>query len=193
MKKISDNSSSMNFDSSAIEKIRLGDIYTFEKLFRQHYHPLLQFANRFVCDLQIAKDIVQDIFLNVWSNREKLKPDHNIRPYLYIAVRNKSLKYLRHVKIEKQYKISHIELSIAIDSPEDAVNHKEFQTAIEKSIQALPLKCRTIFCMNRFDNLRYSEIATIQGISIKTVETQMGRALKLLRSQLKHFLLSILF
>ena len=187
------NNYSTDFDSLAIKKIRDGDISEFEKLFRHYYHQLQRFSYRFVCDLQIAEDIVQDVFLSMWMNRKKLDPDKNIKTYLYTVVRNRSLNYMRHLKVEQQYRIDNIESSNDKNSPDEVIKYEEFQTAIENSINELPLKCRIIFCMNRFDKLKYSEIAEIQKISVKTVETHMSHALKHLKKQLQHFIISFLF
>ena len=183
----------MLFSSPEIEKIRIGDVDTFELLFRQYYQPLSQFIYRFVQDQNVAEDIIQDIFLHVWKKRKNLKSHHNIKSYLFTVAKNKSLKYLRHVKIKDRYKINHIQPDIEENSTDNICNYNELQQEIERSIQDLPLKCRIIFCMNRFDNLTYLEIAEIQGISIKTVETHMSRALKFLQKRLGHILPIILF
>ena len=88
--------------SIEIEKIRNVDIATFEKLFRHFFQPLVQFSNRYVQDVQLSEDIVQDVFLNVWKNRKSIQSDCNIKAYLFTATKNQALKKLRHLKIERE-------------------------------------------------------------------------------------------
>ncbi len=175
--------------SLEVEKLRSGDAEVFEKLFRWFFYPLVAFACHYVNDHEAAEDLVQDVFIHVWSHRDQLDPGRNIKTYLYTAVRNRAFKYARHLRVRERYRIHHIVSAATADSPEQQAADVEFLNAIERSIQALPVKCRTIFCMNRFDDLKYREIAEILDISVKTVETQMGRALKLLKKQLQAFLL----
>ncbi len=175
--------------SVEIEKLRSGDAEAFEQLFRWFFYPLVAFACHYVNDHEAAEDLVQDVFIHVWSHREQLDPGRNIKTYLYTAVRNRAFKYARHLRVREHYRIHHIASNATADSPEQQAADAEFHKALERSIQTLPVKCRTIFCMNRFDGLKYREIAEILDISIKTVETQMGRALKLLKKQLQAFLL----
>jgi len=187
------SSSGVEFPSMEIEKLRDGDVEAFEKLFRRFFYPLVAFACHYLDEPKAAEDLVQDVFVQVWSHREQLDPGRNIKTYLYTAVRNRAFKYARHLRGREHYRIHHIASAAAGDSPEQQVMSAEFHQAFEKSIQTLPVKCRTIFCMNRFDDLKYREIAEILDISIKTVETQMSRALKLLKKQLHSFLLLFSF
>lgn len=175
--------------SVEIEKIRSGDAEAFELLFRRFFHPLVAFAYHYVYDHEVAEDLVQDVFIHLWSHRERLDPGRNAKTYLYTAVRNRAFKYARHLRVREEYRIHHIVSGVTGDSPEQQAMNAEFHKALERSIQSLPVKCRTIFCMNRFDDLKYREIALILDISVKTVETQMSRALKFLKKQLQAFLL----
>ncbi len=192
MHKNDNNITTTEFDSSAIARLRDGDFAAFEQLFQLYYKPLLYFACRFVRDHQAAQDIVQEVFLQVWCKRQNLEPNLNIKTYLFTAVKNRSLKHLRHQKVKERYRTEQILLDRENLSPEDLVKNRELQESIEKAVQTLPEKCRLIFCMNRFDRLKYGEIAAILDISIKTVETQMGRSYKRLRNQLHHLLLLLL-
>ncbi len=182
-------SSVADISSVEIEKIRSGDVEAFEQLFRRLFYPLVAFACHYVNDPAAAEDLVQDVFIHVWSHREQLDPGRNIKTYLYTAVRNRAFKCARHFRVREQYRIHHIVSDTIADSPEQQAADAEFHQAVARSIQTLPVKCRTIFCMNRFDDLKYREIAEILNISVKTVETQMGRALKLLKKHLQAFLL----
>jgi RNA polymerase sigma-70 factor (ECF subfamily) len=171
-----------------VEKIRAGDAAAFERLFTMYCQPLIRFARRYVQDTGVAENIVQDVFLNIWSNRSRLDPSSKIRTYLYTAVRNQALKHLRHLDVEQRAAERLQPMDHPARTPEHERHDREIAAAVHQSLEALPEKCRIIFSMNRFDHLTYAEIAEIQGISIKTVETQMGRALKFLRKRLAHLL-----
>jgi RNA polymerase sigma-70 factor (ECF subfamily) len=181
------------FDSTNMERLRQGDIDVFEELFRVHFSPLLQFAFEYVNDVADAENIVQEVLYNVWKNRRYVNPQLNIKTYLFTAVKNQSLKYLKHQKVHHNFVVKQVSLHTDDDSPEKLLLYKELETAVQTVIDNLPDKCRMIFCMNRFDRLTYKEIATIQGISIKTVEKYMTRAFKILRRQLSHLIISIPF
>jgi RNA polymerase sigma-70 factor, ECF subfamily len=171
-----------------LEKILQGDNNEFEKLYRRYCHSLILFANKYVYNLVIAENIVQDVFVNVWQNRANLDPAGNIKVYLFASVKNHALNYVNRQKIERRYKET-----IAIDeyneqTPEIQYNLKELEAQLNKAVESLPEKRRIIFLMNRHDHLTYCEIAEVLGISGKTVENQMGKALKTLRSYLSNFI-----
>jgi RNA polymerase sigma-70 factor (ECF subfamily) len=175
-------------ESEWVEKIRYGDAEAFEYLFKKYCQSLINFARYFVQDIQIAEDIIQDVFLKTWSNHTKLNPSLNIKTYLFTAVKHQALNHLRHEKTKKN-SIADLQLYIApVKTPENGWKEKELTLSIQQAVKELPEKCRLIFIMNRFDQLTYTEIADILNLSIKTVETQMGRAFKYLRKKLNHFL-----
>ena len=182
-----------NLLSIQIQKIKHGDAKAFEALFYTHCKSLIQFANRYLQDMHLAENIVQDVFLHVWEKREKLDPSLNIKTYLYTAVKNRALKQLRHQDVRHKHEHFIKAQDLTIHSAEEQWQQQETEQEILNAIEKLPPKCQLIFSMNRFDGLTYSEIAEVEGISIKTVETQMGRALKTLRKQLAHLLTSLLF
>ena len=176
-----------------VEKIIAGNHTAFEMLFKTYSQRLIYFSRRYVLDKQTAENIVQDVFLRIWQNKENLNPSKSIKSYLFTAVKNESLKQLRHLSVEKQQQENVSRLSVVELTPDEAIDKNELKGELNKAINDLPEKCREIFYMSRFDQLKYSEIADILGISIKTVETQMGRALKKLRGQLAHLISIILF
>ena len=180
-------------DSEWVESIRLGDANSFEKLFNLYCQQLINFARSYVIDKQIAENVVQDVFVNVWQSRTNLDPSKMIKAYLFTAVKNNSLKHLRHLNI-KNKGIEGSPPYISDDErPDRKLDEKELAVEVNHAINELPEKCMEIFKMNHFENLKYAEIAQILDISIKTVETQMGRALKKLRERLKPLLTIILF
>ena len=129
-----------------------------------------------------------DVFLAVWSNKSQLDPNLNLKTHLYAAARNRALNHLRNLKVERALSGGVASVLPRQRTPEDERRENEISAAVHLAVEALPEKTRIIFSMNRFDHLTYSEIAEIRGVSVKTVETQMGRALKSLRDQLAHLL-----
>jgi RNA polymerase sigma-70 factor (ECF subfamily) len=175
-------------NSNLVKKIRLGDSKSFEKLFMTYCQPLINFARRFIRDTSTAENIVQDVFLEIWINRSRLDPSLKIKSYLYTAVKNQALKQIRHDHVVQRSAKDLKSFDIPIKTPQDELDIKEMNTRFHQAVEELPEKCRIIFSMNRFDQCTYSEIAEILGITVKTVETQMGRALKFLRHRLADFL-----
>jgi RNA polymerase sigma-70 factor (ECF subfamily) len=173
--------------SFEVENIKKGNVVLYEQLFKHYYEHLVYFSYRYVKDEQIAEDVVHDVFVNIWNNRNKLDFTLNFKSYLYSAVKNQSLKY-----IQRNKNFNDVDIEVIIvqkkDLPDNIAINNELEKAISKAISELPEKRREIFCMHRFDNLTYSEIALTLDISVKTVETQMSRALKYLRQQLKYLL-----
>jgi len=180
-------------ESAWVEKIKEGNGDAFEKLFRLYCQPLINFAKRYVVELAIAENLVQDVFLRVWKNRARLDPALSIKTYLYTSVKNQALKHLKHVAVEQKSQAELDQPPSTDLTPESSLTEKELAASIDQAIAQLPEKCRLIFTMNRFDRLTYAEIARVENISIKTVETQMGRALKFLRKSLSHFLTAFPF
>jgi RNA polymerase sigma-70 factor (ECF subfamily) len=172
-----------NPKSELIIKICEGDADAFKNLFETYCQALIYFAWRYVKNTQVAENIVQDVFLRIWLNRTKLNPALNTKSYLYKAVKNQALQHLRKAKIENQ-KGNFQVLDDSTKSPEDILEEQEISVAVQRAISELPTQSRLIFTMSKYSNLKYSEIAEIQNISIKTVETHMGRALKFLRKRL---------
>ena len=167
-----------------VQKVREGDGKAFEQLFRLYCQPLIHFISRYVQDVPTAENLVQEVFLAVWANRSRLDPAKNVKTYLYTAAKNQALKHLRHNDVEDRGAEAVGSTLPRQDTPEDELRQKEISTAVARAVAALPEKTRIAFSMNRYDHLTYAEIAEIQGVSIKTVETQMGRALEFLRGRL---------
>jgi RNA polymerase sigma-70 factor (ECF subfamily) len=170
-----------------IENIKKGNIELFEQLFKYYYEHLVFFAFRYVKSKQAAEDVVHDVFVNIWNSRERLDFSLNFKSYLYLSVRNQSLK-----KIKERSNIEEADLEVIFIPPEELPDNimisNEFEKEINRAIDQLPARRKEIFCMHRFDNLSYSEIAAALDISIKTVENQMGSALKFLREKLSFLL-----
>ncbi len=167
-----------------IEKIRNKDVDAFEILFKTFYKPLLQFAYRYLNDVDMCKDVVQEVFYKIWENSKNLDSAKNIKSYLFTAVRNQCLKKIQKLNIEREYASSYVILHDDIRHIEDHIHAKELEKQINDVIDKLPEKGKMIFCLSRFDKLTYAEIAKVLDISVKTVETHMSRALKAIQPAL---------
>ena len=183
------NLTAQDSELEAIANICNGDAYAFRALFKSYYQPLVAHARRYVRDAQTSEDIVCDVFLKIWQEREKLEIKVSVKAYLYRMVRNHSLNYL---KIKKPDLVDDFSLNLSVSgsAADDRVNLNEMTKHIQEAIAELPERSRSVFTMHRYDNLKYSEIAKILNIAEGTVETHMVRSLKFLRKRLA-FLLSI--
>jgi RNA polymerase sigma-70 factor (ECF subfamily) len=167
-------------------RVESDDYQAFEAIFKRTYRSLCTYASGIVRDHELAEELVDDVFCNLWRNRKRIQINASFRSYLIASVRNKAFDYLRKSKNRRNSA-----LDAAIDVPNgqsivlEEIIYEELNQRIEVAIQALPRQCRTIFQMSRNENLRYKEIAAILRISIKTVDTQMGRALKYLRKTVR--------
>lgn len=172
-----------------ITTLKAGDLTAFEMLFRTYYQPLCNYAFTFVQDRDEAEEIVQSTFLNIWEKRESLSIHTGVKPYLYAMVRNACLNLLKHEKIKQQH--AAMEMAVAersVESVARTVMASELEAKIYQAMDHLPEQCRLIFKLSRFEELKYSEIAQQLDISVKTVENQMGKALRIMREQLKDYL-----
>lgn len=135
-------------------------------------------------DKDIAKDIIQDVFLNFWRNRKKLKKEDNLKSYLFTSAKNKALETIRRTKMmdnhEDKVRINEL---LRYDVEDNAEKYVRLEK-INKAIQTLPKKCKQVFVLSKINGLSYREISEHMEISIKTVENQMIRALKLIREKL---------
>jgi len=155
-------------------------------LFKTHYEGLCRTAFRILADRAAAEDIVQEVFLEIWRNRAKLQLSGSFGAYLHRATVNRSLNYLRDRKmIVTDADESDGDLPAAAEGAVFEFERLELQEAIERAIDALPTRCRQVFMLNRFEEMSAKEIASVLGISIKTVENQMTKALKMLRLLLR--------
>lgn len=169
--------------------IREGDETAFEMIFRSHYQVLCNYAYSFVQDKDEAEEIVQETFLNIWEKRADIHIELSLKSYLYRAVRNSCLNAIKHENIKKKHAMeSKAASDISHDTVSQAIVSSELDQRIGEALLALPPQCRLIFQLSRFEELKYAEIATQLNISIKTVENQMGKALKIMRDQLKEYL-----
>jgi RNA polymerase sigma-70 factor (ECF subfamily) len=172
-------------DSETIGRIRRGDIRQFETLFRSSYVSLVKYAGTLIKDQDTAEEIVQDLFVRLWQDREKLNIESSLNGYLFRSVHNRCLHYFEHKKVvEKHANEMAFESELNTVDPSDILHYKELQAKIAAILEKLPERCGKIFCMNRFEGLKYTEIAEKLSVSVKTVEANMGKALKEFRKAL---------
>ena len=159
----------------------------FEQLFKTHFVHLCNFAYQFVKDSDSAKDITQKVFINLWESRDKIDPQKSIQSYLFTSVRNRSLNYIRD---QKKYRSEILDLEthdFEISFEEDSIALSELKDKVDAALDELPEKCRLVFEMSRYKNMKYKDIAEELDISVKTVEAHMSKALKTLRANLEDY------
>jgi len=160
----------------------------FEKLFNDHYSNLCAYANNFLKDVDASEEVVQEVLFKLWTNKDSLIITSSIQSYLFRAVRNASLNFLKHVNIREDYKI-HNEYERDDElSTEDEMIVSELDQKIREAIDRLPIERKKVFIMSRYDGLKYKEIAEKLNLSVSTIENQMVKALKFLRTELKDYL-----
>ncbi|HVI48843.1 MAG TPA: RNA polymerase sigma-70 factor [Chitinophaga sp.] len=175
-------------DTSLLEKEHT---LTFEQAFKTHFKGLHAYAHTILKDEVMAEEMVQNVFCKLWEKSGDIRIKQSVSGYLYRAVYHESINYLRHQKVKAAHQ-AHSQYQMNNDrnmgNTSGKVMLKDLQEKLDKALQELPEKCRTVFQLSRFEELKYQEIADRLDISIKTVENQMGKALRLLRQQLVDFL-----
>lgn len=176
----------LNDKCKLAEKIRAGDHCAFEALFHQYYSQLCVFSNSYVKSLDIARDVVQEVFIKIWDNRDDFFINQSLKAYLFMAVRNQSLNFLQQKK-QKQRLEDRLRKQQSINDAihKTELNTEELTQKVWRVVEELPERRRTIFILYRKHGLSYAEIAEVMGIARKTVENQMGKSLKYLREQLQ--------
>jgi RNA polymerase sigma-70 factor (ECF subfamily) len=172
-------------DTEIARRIRNGDAGQFESLFRSSYVSLVRYARTMIKDHDTAEEIVQDLFFSLWQDKENLKIESSLNGYLFRSVHNRCLHFIEHNRVIARHaeEISYNQ-SENQESPSDILNYKELQEKIARIIEKLPERCGKIFTMSRFEGLKYNEIAEKLSVSVKTVEANMGKALKEFRKEL---------
>jgi RNA polymerase sigma-70 factor (family 1) len=176
----------MNDKIKHIQEVKSVDNATFEHLFTDHYDPLYRYCQTMVKDQNDTEDIVQSVFMDLWHDRGNLVIHTSIKAYLYKAVYFKCMNKIKHDKVASKYSnsISNSESSAVTDT----LIIQEIADKIKETIESLPEQCRKIFSMSRMDGLRYNEIAEKLNLSPKTIENQMGKALKTMRVALSEYI-----
>ncbi len=183
-------------DIDLLKKVREGNEEAFELIFFNYYNKLCIYANFLLKSKETAEEVVQDVLLKLWETRHKLDITVSLRAYLYRAVHNKSVNHItclrtreKHLKnMTDDINMKPIIYPLSNNYPIANLISKELEDEIEKALNALPEKCRTIFKLCRFENLSYQDVAKKMNISVNTVKTQMKRAFEKFRQVLKEYL-----
>lgn len=171
-------------DEELFQYIKRDNAKALKTLYEKYFSVLCCFAFKFVKTKYLAEEVVSDVFLKIWLDKKKIEIKTNLKAYLYAAVRNQSINYLKKKKIHleeietivKEKKVSDL-------NADQLVTSEEFKNDIDNLLQQLPEKRQIIFRLNRLDGLSYKEIAEILSISIHTVQNQMVAAVKFLADQ----------
>lgn len=176
----------MENEELIVKKLINKDKEAFELIFNEYFGIMVLYANRFMDTREEAEEVAQDVFVKFWEKCHTLSVDSSIKSYLYRSVHNSCLNALKHEKVKDSYRqhvIQYLESSyldhVEINDPDT------LRDRISTEIDKLPPRCSEIFKLSRYEGLKYQEIAEHLGISVKTVEVQMGKALKILRNTLQ--------
>ncbi|MCP4312163.1 MAG: RNA polymerase sigma-70 factor [Bacteroidetes bacterium] len=158
---------------------------SFEDLFREFFPPLMAFAKKILMNGDDAREVVQQVFITIWEKRQEVDLSTSLKSYLFTSVHNRSLNVIRDRKKFASGEVPDVAGEMDVSS---VIESMELEEKIMEVIGSLPEKCREVFELNRFEGLKYSEIAEKLDISVKTVENQMSKALKILREKLLKYM-----
>ena len=177
-----------------VKELQKGNKNTFEMVFKKYYSSLCVYVNKYCRNESTAEEIVSRFFFNFYEKRETLQISTSLRSYLFRSVRNTALNYLRDNSKLVSDNVSDdlFELNIT-ETVHETLLGKELEEVINKAIDDLPEQCKSVFVKSRFEGKKYKEIAEELNISVNTVETQMSRALRKLRVELKEYMQVLLF
>lgn len=160
----------------------------FEQVFKENFKSLHAYAATILKGSDDAEEMVQNVFFKLWEKRERLHELQSVTAYLYRAVHNECMNFIKHEKVKTAYEVHAVHHGDIASKAQDNAEAKELQRRLADAMNDLPEQCRAIFQMSRFEELKYREIADKMGLSVKTVENQMGKALKILRTKLADYI-----
>lgn len=162
------------------------ELQTFEALFKENHAHCLAFATHYTGDPHVAEEVVQQVFLRLWEKRASVTITGPVKAYLFSAIRNTAISQWRKDSVRSEKENGYGKAAGAIAPANEAV--KELECLYRQALERLPERCREVFVLSRQQNMKYTEIAAAMNISVKTVENQMGKALKILHRELKEYL-----
>lgn len=185
-------------DTIITEKLRKGDEGAFRCIYERHYVLLCRFANQMLNDAALSEEIVDDVIFYLWEHRAEIEIVYSIRAYLMRAVRNRCLNELQSLHRREELRFSsfclpeNMELLDSVfveeDHPLGILLEQELEDELSRSIEELPVECRTVFKKSRFEQKKYEEIASELGISVNTVKYHIKNALAFLQKRLNGYL-----
>jgi len=166
------------------------DRHTLEIIFKEHHAQCVAFAMHYTGDEHEAEEVVQQVFLRLWEKRETIDINIAVRSYLFAAIRNTAVSNWRKDTVRKEKE--NIAGTSRFADPSLQSSVWELEKMYHEALISLPERCREVFILSRHNQLKYAEIAEVMDISVKTVENQMGKALKIMHTALREYLASIL-
>ena len=175
-------------DRELLQRIQAGDEGAYDTVFRTWYPVLVRVAGALLREVDAAEEVAQEVMLELWRRRHVVESSVSLRAYLLRSVRNRSLNHLRHLRVRRE---TESDVAALYDAPlgsDEPIVAKELSDAVQVALRELPPRCREVFELSRIHGLKYAEIAEALEISQKTVEAQMGKALKIMRERLAPWL-----
>ena len=181
-------------ENSLTERILQGDKSAYSIVFTHYYADLVLFAYTIVKDRQAAEEIVQDIFIRLWENRQSIIIVSSLKSFLLKSIQNKCIDWIRHLKIKDKYQSRVLDHPLLFENDtENYLLFSELEEDLKKALDKFPDDVSRVFVMNRFEGLTYNEIAKNLKISVRTVEVRIGKALAFLKDELKDYLIALAF
>jgi RNA polymerase sigma-70 factor, ECF subfamily len=180
-------------DDLLAQRLAEKDEAAFEQVFKTHFKNLHAYACTLLSRPEDAEEMVQQVFVKLWERQENLSIGGSLAAYLYRAVHNQCLNHLKHEKVKAAHQL-YVAHSMKNNTPSapSRLMTRELENRFRQALNELPEQCRTIFQMSRFEDMKYRDIAGKLDISVKTVENQMGKALKLMRLKLAEYIMALL-
>lgn len=175
-------------DHDLLERLRSGSEEAFDTIFRAYYARLVRVSEGMLGTRAPAEELAQEVMLELWRRRASLVVDTSLQAYLFRSIRNRTLNYLRHERVVRQGTTYAAQETLAAPVGDRGIIEGEIDVALKKVVAELPPRCREVFELSRVQGLKYAEIATALDISVKTVEAQMGKALRIIRERMSSFL-----
>jgi RNA polymerase sigma-70 factor (ECF subfamily) len=180
------------YEIALLKELKFGNKTAFSTIFSVYYTDLVMFATTFIRNMDSSEEIVQEVFVTIWENHSNLDINISLKSYLLKIVQNKCLDWLRHLKVRDNY--SHLILQnpdIFENDTENYILYSELEKKIEHILQQMPDEFATAFKMNRYEGLKYTEIAEKLHVSVRTIEVRISKALVFFRDELKDYLITI--
>jgi RNA polymerase sigma-70 factor, ECF subfamily len=180
-------------DSFLVKGILQGNKNVFSFIFTHYYTDLVIFANTFLKNRETSEELVQDVFLKLWENRDEIMICSSLKSYLIKSVQNRCIDTIRHDKIKHNYHSVILKHPVLFENDtEDYIFHSDLKKNLAIALNKLPEEVSRAYYMNRFEDHTYDEIAEKLQVSVRTVEVRISKALALLREELKDFLMIVL-